>query len=64
MRTPQEILNDIVTDVNEMQLMGEGDETLFGPFDGMMNMNQKCCVQWPNLYLLVKEAETALKKKG
>lgn len=58
MRTAEEILKDIIVDVNSMR---EGPKD-FGPFTGTQDRNSDyaCTIEWPNLDLLVKEAETAL----
>ena len=64
MRTAEEVLRDIVTDVNAMKCENDGlnDQQAFGPFDGYRD-GADLIIEWPNLDLLVKEAEHVLKGK-
>lgn len=54
-RTPQEILESLVTDVKELR---DGKSDWFGPLN-----TEDTFVEWPNLNALIKEAEEALKEK-
>jgi len=60
MRTPEQILQSIVDDVNAMRLKHDK----FGPFDGdQSHKDYSVDIYWPNLDILVKEAEEALEEK-
>ena len=64
MRSAEEILKDIVSSVNEMRLKRKGWSSSFGPFTGeQSHRDYSVEIEWPNLDLLVKEAETAMKGK-
>lgn len=58
MRTAEQILRDIITDVRAMD-DGDNVNTWYGPFEGQDNKDGYY-ISWPNLDLLVKEAETTL----
>lgn len=64
MRSTTEILSDIVRDVNAMKVKNDDDSSeqqAFGPFEGIQSREDYTCqIEWPNLDLLVKEADTAL----
>jgi hypothetical protein len=66
MRTAIEILKDIVIDVNAMRLE-EPSGDYFGPFVGFETETSdgfpRDNIEWPNLSLLVREAETMIEKE-
>ena len=64
MRTAEEILKDIITDVDEMRnnMPGYGAGEIFGPL--ITGDGTEAYVEWPNLHLLVMEASHAMKGKN
>ena len=66
MRTPEEILKDIVKDVSEMRLskVTRLNNGIYGPFVGeQSHKDYSVEIEWPNLELLVREAAMLWRKK-